>query len=119
MMAKDWYVGNAHEDSQDHRGWLVGHFLGESDGVRASRDVEVKWGVHPAGEGRDAWVTDERRTTLLLLVSGRFHVDLSVGSFTLENEGDYAMWGPGIDHQWRAEKDTVVITVRWPSGPEA
>ena len=78
----------------------------------------VKWGVHPAGESRDAWVTDEQRTTLLLLVSGRFHVDLSVGFFTLENEGDNAMWGPGIDHCWQAEKDTVVITVRWPSVSE-
>jgi hypothetical protein len=118
MMAQDWYVGNAHTDAQDHRGWLIGHFLNEADGVRASRAVEVKWGIHPAGEGRDTWVTGEQRTTLLLLVSGRFRVDLSVGSFTLENEGDYALWGPGIDHCWQAEKDTVVITVRWPSVSE-
>jgi hypothetical protein len=53
------------------------------------------------------------------LVSGRFRVELSVGSFTLESEGDYAMWGPRIDHLRHAEKDTVVITVRWPSVPEA
>jgi hypothetical protein len=68
MMAENWYVGNAHEDAQGHRGWLIGHFLGEADGVRASRDVEVKWGVHPAGEGREEWVAGEQRTTLLLLV---------------------------------------------------
>ncbi|HEY6812407.1 MAG TPA: hypothetical protein VI074_06915 [Propionibacteriaceae bacterium] len=49
-MAQDWYVGNAHSDVQDHRGWLIGHFLGDSDGIRSSRDVEVKWGIHPAGE---------------------------------------------------------------------
>jgi quercetin dioxygenase-like cupin family protein len=60
-------------------------------------------------------VTDEQRTTLLLLVSGRFRIDLSVGSFILESEGDYALWGPGVNHHWQAEKDTVVITVRWPS----
>jgi hypothetical protein len=115
MMTNNWHVGNAHTDGQEHRGWLIGHFLGHADGVRASRDVEVKWGVHPAGEGREEWVTDEQRTTLLLLVSGRFRLDLSVGSFTLENEGDYALWGPGINHHWQAEKDTIVITVRWPS----
>jgi hypothetical protein len=34
--------------------------------------------------------TDEQRTTLLL-VSGRFRLELSVGSFVLENEGDYAL----------------------------
>jgi quercetin dioxygenase-like cupin family protein len=38
-----------------------------------------------------------------------------VDSFVLEQEGDYAMWGPGIGHSWHAEEDTVVITVRWPS----
>jgi hypothetical protein len=38
-------------------------------------------------------VTDEQRTRLLLLVSGRFRLDLSVGSFVLENEGNYALWG--------------------------
>ena len=61
------------------------------------------------------WPPPAWRTTLLLLVSGRFRIDLSVGSFVLENEGDYALWGPGIDHHWQAERDTVVITVRWPS----
>jgi hypothetical protein len=27
------------------------------------------------------------------------------------------MWGAGTDHSWRAEEDSVVITVRWPSVP--
>jgi quercetin dioxygenase-like cupin family protein len=48
-------------------------------------------------------------------VKGRFRVDLSVDSLVLEQEGDYAMWGPGIGHSWRAEEDSVVVTVRWPS----
>ena len=30
-------------------------------------------------------------------------------------QGDYAVWGPGIDHSWEALADSVVITVRWPS----
>jgi hypothetical protein len=38
-------------------------------------------------------------------------------STTLEKEGDYVVWGPGIDHCWQAEKDSIVITVRWPSIP--
>jgi len=93
------------------------HFLGNDGGIRASDAVEVKWGVHPAGEDRDAWATDEQRTSLLLLVRGRFRLDLSVGSVTLEKEGNYAVWGPGIDHCWQAEEDSIVITVRWPSIP--
>jgi hypothetical protein len=118
-MADNWYAGNANADGQRTRGWLLGHFLGDDGDVRATDAVEVKWGVHPAGERRDTWATDEQRTSLLLLVRGRFRLDLSVGSATLENEGDYAVWGPGIDHCWQAEEDSIVITVRWPSIPAA
>ena len=63
------------------------------------------------------WAPDEQRTKLLILVRGRFRLDLSVASTTLEKEGDYAVWGPGIDHSWQAEEDSIVITVRWPSIP--
>jgi quercetin dioxygenase-like cupin family protein len=114
-MADNWHVGNAAIDGEDHRGWLIGHFLGDSDGVRASEAVEVKWGIHPAGEGRDTWQTEEQRTTVLLLIKGRFRLDLTVGTFVLQKEGDYAVWGPGIDHSWHAEEDTIIVTIRWPS----
>jgi quercetin dioxygenase-like cupin family protein len=115
MTARDWYVGNAAYDGEQHRGWIVGHFM---DGdVRRTEGVEIKWGVHPGGEERADWQGDESRTTVLLLVKGRFGVELSVGSFVLEREGDYAVWGPGIGHSWRAEEDSVVVTVRWPSAP--
>ncbi len=117
-MADDWHVGNAVSDGKDLRGWLVGHFLENAEDVRASDAVEIKWGVHPAGQGRDAWHTSEQRTTIVLLVKGRFRLDLSTGSVVLKEEGDYAIWGPGIDHSWSAEEDSVVITVRWPSRPE-
>jgi quercetin dioxygenase-like cupin family protein len=114
-VADNWYTGNATEDADSHRGWLLGHFIDPAGSVRATPAVEVKWGIHPAGQQRDHWYTDEQRTTMLLLVRGRFHLDLSVGSVVLENEGDYVVWGPGIDHSWRAEADSVVVTVRWPS----
>ncbi|GII23187.1 signal peptidase I [Planosporangium mesophilum] len=114
-MADNWYTGNAADDGQAHRGWILGHFIEPADGVRATSAVEVKWGTHPAGQQRDAWYTDEQRTTMLLLISGRFRLDLSVGSVVLERQGDYVVWGPGIDHSWQAEEDSVVVTVRWPS----
>ena len=116
-MADNWYVGNAVADSEDNRGWLLGHFLAGSNGVRATDAVEVKWGIHPAGDSRDSWQTDQQRTTILLLVKGRFRLELSAGTFVLEREGDYAVWGPGMDHSWHAEEASVVITVRWPSLP--
>ncbi len=113
MSGEAFYFGNAAVDAKEHRGWIIGHFMEDGDVRQAG--VEVKWGVHEAGEERSDWQGDEVRTTVLLLVKGRFRLDLSVESFVLEHEGDYAMWGPGIGHSWRAEEDSVVVTVRWPS----
>ena len=113
-----WYTGNANDDGEKYRGWLVGHFVAEGD-IRTSDAVEVKWGVHPAGQDRpDGWSVGEMRSTAIILVSGRMRTELSDGgTAVLDRPGDYMVWGPGIDHTWRAEEDTVLITVRWPSLP--
>jgi quercetin dioxygenase-like cupin family protein len=114
-IVSDWYHGNAAEDGEKTRGWLLGHFIDPSEGVRSTKDVEVKWGIHPTGDKRPEWTADDQRTTLLLLVHGNFQLDLTEGRVTLTREGDYVVWGPGIDHVWEAISDSVVITVRWPS----
>ncbi len=114
-MSHGWSSGNADDDSNATRGWLIGHFIDPSEGMRSSKDVEVKWGIHPAGDKRPDWTSDDRRTTLVLLVYGQFRVDLTDGGSTMTRQGDYMMWGPGIDHSWEALADSVVITVRWPS----
>jgi len=115
-LVNNWYVGNAADDGVESRGWIMGHFFElEKLGIRSSSALEVKYVFHSAGEKRHEWVTGEKRTTLLLLISGHFHIELSVGIFELRRQGDYAMWGPGIDHLWRAEQDTWMLTIRWPS----
>jgi hypothetical protein len=117
-MRDNWHSGNATDESDDYRGWLVGHFIDPSQGkVRKTTNLEVKWGIHPAGQQRPERTDGEQRSTLVILVSGTFRVDLSVGSVTLARQGDYLTWGPGIDHSWQAEDDSVVIAVRWPSIP--
>lgn len=116
MTAGAWHVGNAVADTKGHRGWLVGHFIDDDD-LRRSQDVEIKWGIHPSGDKRPEWQSDEFRTTVLLLIKGVFRIDLSTESFVLRHEGDYAMWGHGVAHSWYAEENSVVITVRWPSSP--
>src|ERR1700741_1138014 len=113
--AANWCYGNAAEDSKDDRGWLLGHFVNPLDDVRHSKDVEGKWATHPAGDKRAEWTSGDQRTTLLLLVDGQFRVDLTEGSRVLSTRGDYALWGPGIDHSWEALTDAVVMVVRWPS----
>jgi hypothetical protein len=114
-MSFRWSQGNAVEDGHDTRGWLLGHFIDPAKGVRSSKDVEVKWGIHLEGDKRREWTSDDQRTTLVLLVQGNFQIDLTETSVTLTRQGDYVIWGPGIDHSWRAISDSTVVTVRWPS----
>jgi quercetin dioxygenase-like cupin family protein len=114
-MSARWSSGNAAEDGRETRGWLVGHFIDPAEGVRSTKDVEVKWGIHPAGDERTEWTADDQRTTLVLLVQGNFRIDLTEDSIILDRQGDYALWGPGIDHSWEALSDSVIVTVRWPS----
>jgi hypothetical protein len=110
------YVGNATLDAAGDRGWLLGHFKPVGD-ARHSTDVEIKWGVHPPGDERPMWVTGERRTALLVLISGRFRMEFPGRGVLLAKQGDYVVWGPGVDHSWYAEEASVVLTVRWPSVP--
>lgn len=69
------------------------------------------------GDERAHWVTGEDRTALQVLVSGRFRVDFPGRSVVLAEQGDYVVWGRGVDHSWYAEEESVVLTVRWPSVP--
>lgn len=108
------HIGNAQDDGIDYRGWFVGSFVQAPD-ARATTDVEVKWGTHPAGDARPGWNPDEIASTLCLLVQGRFKLHFESQSVTFRRPGDYAVWGPGIKHRWQAIEDSVVLTIRWPS----
>ena len=116
-MNGNWDHGNAADDGRDTRGWFLGAFIAPAEGVRSSKDVEVKWAIHPIGDKRTQWTADDRRSTMVLLVEGTFRVDPTEGSVILAEQGDYLVWGPGIDHSWEALAPSVVITVRWPSAP--
>jgi hypothetical protein len=114
-MAGNVYVGSATADAPANRGWLLGHFMPAGD-VRHSTDVEIKWGAHPAGDERAAWVTGETRTALIVLVSGRFRIEFRDRSVVLREPGDYVVFD-GVDHSWYAEEESVILGVRWPSVP--
>ncbi len=113
LMTETIYVGNADADAVSHRGWLVGHFM-PGDSARHSGDVEVKWGIHPQGDRRPEWVAGEQRSALIVLFSGRFHVELPGRAVLLATPGDYVVFH-GVGHSWYAEEASVVMTVRWPS----
>jgi hypothetical protein len=110
------YVGNAAVDAAgEHRGWLLGHFMPPGD-IRHSDVLEVKWGAHPAGDERAAWVTGEQRTSMHVLISGRFRIELRERTVLLADQGDYVVLH-GHDHWWHSEQESLVLTVRWPSLP--
>jgi hypothetical protein len=115
LVADTIYVGNAYADAPRNRGWLLGHFMADDD-ARQSEDVEVKWGIHPEGERRPQWVAAEQRSALIVLISGRFQLELPGRSVVLAKPGDYAVFH-GVSHSWYAEEASIVVTVRWPSLP--
>jgi quercetin dioxygenase-like cupin family protein len=84
--------------------------------IRHSEDIEIRWAVHPGGERRAEWVTEERRTTAIILISGRFRVELPGQSVLLAQQGDYIVFH-GIGHSWEAETDCITVGIRWPSIP--
>jgi hypothetical protein len=115
LVTETVYMGNAEEDDPANRGWLLGHFRPDND-ARHSDDVEVKWALHPQGDRRRQWVADEMRSALLLLISGRFHVELPDRSVLLARQGDYVVFH-GLSHSWYAAEESVVVAIRWPSVP--
>ncbi len=114
-MTERIYVGNAAADAPAGRGWLLGHFQPGGD-PRHSDDVEIKWAIHPRDDRRAQWVSGEQRSAALILISGRFRVELPGRSVLLAQQGDYVVFH-GVDHSWHAEEPSVVVAVRWPSVP--
>lgn len=108
-------TGNAARESQPFRGWFLGQFVPEQLGLRATDQVEVKWGVHEAGERQAEWSLNRTATTISILLRGRDRISFPDGDVLLEREGDYVIWGPGVPHRWHALAHSVVLTVRWPS----
>lgn len=98
------------------RGWFVGSFLDRSAGPGLTDQVEVKWGRHEAGEQRPGVADSGGSSSLTILVSGRFELLFpgeDPGRTVLEHQGDFALYGPGVPHTWRALEPSVILTVRW------
>ena len=70
------YTGNAAANTAA-RGWIP-RALHARLATRATATTwRFKWGMHPKGETRRDWSPDERpASTLSVLVSGRFRIEL-------------------------------------------
>jgi quercetin dioxygenase-like cupin family protein len=109
--------GNAADVSTGTRGWFVGHFMAGRLDPLASRDVELKWYTHAAGEMRPEWSPPSAVRTLNVLIRGRFVLRFPDREVELAREGDFVLFGPGVAHSFRSVEESLVLTVRWPSTP--
>lgn len=113
-------VGNAEVDASRLRsqGWFVGHFVDE--GIRNTDAVELKWGVHAVDGPALAASYNRTAHTLAILISGSFNVEFpDRGDVArLRRAGDYVLFGPRVVHRGVVLRDSVVLTVRWPSIPK-
>ena len=117
--SKHYYVGNAALDQVRDTGWFIGQFVPVELGLRHQTDVELKWGVHPDGEKRSHPWANRNGTTISVLIQGTirvaFHITETPQVVTLQNAGDYIVFGPDVVHSWEAIGRTVVLSVRFPS----
>ena len=128
-------IGNAAIDSQEFRRWIVGDIeswtggaLNAADrdriGLRDSKDLELRWVIHPKGERRPGgWASRSEKRAISILIRGSFVVSFrdpldyeALEEVSLRELGDYVVWAEELEHHWRAEDDSLVLTVRWLPG---
>ena len=129
-------IGNAwalRSPEAPHTNWVVGdhpaipiaslRFLrhgGHPDGPQGVEDLALKWFAHsPAdppewGQGKPI---STGRTLSLLAGKGAFALWFRRGDqearVVLEEPGDFALWGPGLQHSWHVLQPSLVVTLRW------
>lgn len=42
-----------------------------------------------------------------------FERDGHLYKVTLDQHGDFVIWGPGCEHYWRPLKRSTIVTIRW------
>ena len=113
------WCGNALVEGAPHHGWFIGHFLEIPHDLRSSHAVEIKWSTHLAGTQKQSCGVSEEATTLCVLIKGQVSLQFPGRECILSQEGDYAIWPAGVPHRWVVVQESLVLTVRWPSVPEA
>jgi len=109
--------GNIAGASKDTRGWFLGHFMPGDDNPLRTSELECKWYTHAKGETRSEWAPANSVKTLNILIRGHFVLLFPDKEVSLEKEGDFVLFGPGVPHSFRSVQESLVLTVRWPSLP--
>ena len=107
-------TGNFNIVANEHKGWVVGHFMEESSPLKTN-DLEIKWGVNKAGDTKIAPAKNTQAKSLAILIKGKVKLQFNDKDITLRKEGDYCFYDAGVSHSWIVEEDSLTITIRWPS----
>mmetsp|Transcript_10991 Transcript_10991/g.23533 ORF Transcript_10991/g.23533 Transcript_10991/m.23533 type:complete len:272 (+) Transcript_10991:617-1432(+) len=127
---KDVLVGNADRDVMMTRNkWILGHFFADQTGrkeasalasassLRTSRNVELKWARNQAGTRNNDVAVNKHGYSMGILFYGAQRYEFGDQRVLLTKTGDYVIWAPGVPHTWTSERDSLILTVRWPSLP--
>lgn len=132
-MLSDIVYGNAKHDGKAFRFWIVGQIEGwckennipfdkEKYGLRNSGDIEVKWGIYKKGDVRDTWASCSDKTAMSILIRGDFTFIFRMTDnhdkykeVRLKSQGDYVIWREDVEHAWRMDEDSEILTLRWMS----
>ncbi|MFK8185982.1 MAG: hypothetical protein AB8B99_21615 [Phormidesmis sp.] len=131
-------IGNAWEmRSPDipNTNWFVGdfptipktslRFMQQSDPENnvegdTATDIAIKWFLHSPSDPPE-WgnnkPTSLGRSMSILAGDGEFELTFTtkdqIYTLTLDTPGDFAIYGPGLEHSWRPLKPSPILTVRW------
>ena len=110
--------GNLDELEPKHKGWFMGYFMDDGSCFK-TKDFEIKWGEHKAGEEKPKVGTQKIAKTLTIIIEGKFKVNFPKENkkIILTKKGDYLFYDAGVAHSWRAIENTTIISIRWPSIP--
>ena len=117
--ATNWLVGDHPAIPADSLRFLR-HGGRGGEGGEPLRDLAVKWFEHHPDDD-PAWGENKPlssgRTLSLLTGPGGFELRFRRGEghcrLLLEDPGDFAIWGEGLEHSWRALQPSTVLTIRW------
>ncbi len=130
-MLDDITTGNTKKDGKGFSFWFIGRiekwckernipFNSELYGLRNREEIEVKWGIYKKGDVRDVWASNSDKTAMSILIRGDFTMIYRKADnheerreVRLVNEGDYAIWREDLEHTWRMDEDSEILTLRW------
>jgi hypothetical protein len=140
----DIEFGNAGAVNTNGTGWFIGFSNWAKANVQGVTDlrfmaknslahtIHVKWMAHPKNDDRGTAKppSDGRAISLLVSEKGVFRLEFSpdqsfaqaqLVAHTLQQHGDFVIWGEGIYHRWFVDEACTILTIRWvpvqPSNP--